>query len=906
MKVDDNYFQLIGKSLPEFTNVSLNTCEVFYKSNFLIFEGNFNDESIIKKVWRADMNNPGNYFEKIELVGFEHKAFPGLAIKNDEIYIFGGFDVSYTNEIIVAKLVDSNNTLVSIMTTNYFTYPQERIYSSLNAIDNRIVLFGGYSKGFFFNDMWIFYSKTKLWESIEVKGNLPSRRRNHASGTHGDALVIWGGEDKSGLKNDIFICNILRKSWKEITPISIGPSARKGACGVLNFPYFYIFGGKTYAGLNNEAWSYNFNTNLYSKLASSSTPFHNAKCQLLNGKIYILGAADNENIGLNKILYYIISENKWAASFLLGNRNYFAETISMMFPEYFIEYGGIYKNIVANKKIQIFKENDTEFNSKATGWDQKWSAFATGSAYVLSNLVYFSGGLESSLVSITKERSANKFNYISIKEITQDLNLKLYCAAGSFINSDDKCNYCPHSAFSEGIGNKKCSLCPPGTFNDNFGLSSKRQCYPCEEGRFNRKSGMKECLVCPEGKHCPAGSVEPLSSILSFSSLSIQPKSYQEPSSSQKLYDLFIIICSISLISLMVFILLIFKVRKNIAKIDLYYASHSNQVNHPLIYRKTKLGGFFTMIFIGAGIFILGLNTINYFTRNIEEMKVLQPLSVFENEVDNFKSTLNVSVSFSNYIDECAANGLCNEGVHVNYSNIEKGKIEIGCKKVNQACKITFLCTKCEIGSRSQITFKLSEAYSFSSAISVTISADSSIPEADSLMSKTIIPSNKEIFIGSTPTEFYYSLTPSVFYSQLSRYPSNATGYHVSEFSTPLPGSSYTIDNLVTESGIIAIINLEKSAFGFFTYRYEKSSAFIIFSAIIGSITGIYQVVGFLMGTLESFLESYERKTKKAENFYNLVQSRQNFQMINYNPDCFDESKNEANSDALIQEFKVF
>lgn len=66
-------------------------------------------------------------------------------------------------------------------------------------------------------------------------------------------------------------------------------------------------------------------------------------------------------------------------------------------------------------------------------------SFSLASAYALSNLYFFSGGLESPSVSITRERSNNKFNYISLYDITKDSNLQLYCAPGLYKNNKDKC-----------------------------------------------------------------------------------------------------------------------------------------------------------------------------------------------------------------------------------------------------------------------------------------------------------------------------------------------------------------------------------------------------------------------------------------------------------------------------------
>lgn len=869
---------------------------MFHDPYYYIFTGYSIQGEKVPYVFRADLKNPEKYFEGITLVNFAHKALPGLAIRKNKFYIFGGFSDSFTNEMVVAEASVLSKTLELVLTIKEFNYPEERVYFSLDTIDHRLILFGGYNKGTYFNDLWIYYSTTVKWESIEMKGSLPSRRRSHASGAHGDSFVIWGGEDKTGLKNDIFVNNILRNSWSEIKPSNIGPSPRKGACGVLKFPKFYIFGGNTYAGLSNEAWEYSFNTNLYTQLSPSPEIFYSGKCQLLFNKIYIVGGKNNENIGLSKILYYDISKNVWGKSYEKVRGTYYAESVSMIFPDYFVEYGGVYKDTEVNKQIRVYKDSGEVYGP----WEQKWSVFAGNSAYVLSKIILFSGGLESASISITKERSNNKFNYVSIEDIAKDMNLTLYCAPGSYLRNGN-CKFCPVSSYSGGFKSEKCKLCPPGTKSTNYGLSSLKQCYPCEEGSFNSQSGQDNCRKCSNNEYCPVGSVDPMPWRPYYLNSSIQPINYQEPSFNTDFYLYFIILFFVFLTVFMLLLFLVHKIAMNIYKIDLYITLHDNQIGKPLRLKKTKIGGAFTIIFFGAGLFILGINIINFTLRNVEESKSLQPLSVFENEVSNFKSDINITVSFGNYFSECGVNNVCQNGVEITVTNIVKGDQLTKCQKTTSACIIDFSCYNCEIGTTSMLIINLFQEYSFSTSISVTISSESSIPESQSSMSKTIFAPKNEVFIGRTSSNFFYSLTPSVFYSTVQQFPNEATGYHISEYTLPTYGSSYTVEGLNTESGFTTVINLEKSAFGFFTYRYEKQSAFLISSAILGSIAGVFQVIGFVMSTIEGIIAIYQKKALRKKYLNFLIENRLKLQMTNnVIEDCSSKRCNSCGEDSKM------
>lgn len=834
------------------------------------------------------MKNPGNYYEETKNISFCQNFMSGLAMKNDLLYIFGGFYTTFTNEIITAKINLIENTITSISTIKALNYPKERLHASLNAFDHRAILFGGYNKEDFFNDLWIYYSKTRIWEAVEMKGNLPSKRNSHAAGIDGYALVIWGGEGKTGLRSDIYIFNILKKAWKEINPIAQGPSPRKGACGILIFPKFYILGGMTYSELLKEVWEYEFNTNSYTQLASAPQNFYYANCQLYEGHIYILGATSNENVGLNKIYYYVIKSNVWKEDYSNRRRDYYSQSVSLLFPDYLLEFSGISGVEEVNTHITIYNKN----NSILFQSNQQESAFASSSTYILSNLIYFSGGLHRFNIPYSNERADAKFKYIPMESITKDAKIALYCAPGSYLSQDGKCKYCPMSSYAEGLGNKKCYLCPPGTISNNYGLASSRQCYPCSEGTFNENYGQKECRICPHGFYCPVGSVKPKSYKLSYSSISTQPKPYEEPSIGKIVYDSFIKYCSVSLSCVFFILLLVPVIRKKINLLDLYINSHDNKIDHPLVLKKTKIGGTFTLIFIGIGIFILGFNVINFLLRNVTENKSLQPLSTLENKIKDFESSIFIIATFEPYLDICAINNVCQDEIKVVSLNILKGKIEFSCKKIGDACVIDFLCENCEIDTTSQLVFKLNEVYSFSTTIKIAISSESSIPESKSIIYKTIVSDPNTVFIGSSPSQFFFTLTPSVFYSSIFKFPSQSTGYHISELSPPSSGSMHTIDDLVTETGLMAIIKLEKSAFGMFTFRDYKQSIFVISGVIIGSIAGVFQVIGFLMSSIESIINFFEAKIEKKDFFLKILDNRLKMQLTNqYIEDSKDSSE---------------
>ena len=94
-----------------------------------------------------------------------------------------------------------------------------------------------------------------------------------------------------------------------------------------------------------------------------------------------------------------------------------------------------------------------------------------------------------------------------------------------------------------------------------------------------------------------------------------------------------------------------------------------------------------------------------------------------------------------------------------------------------------------EIGAVVAIGFR--EKLSYVTGILVNVSSSSSIPSNLSSVLPSLYSMEGFMFIGSAPTQFYFTLTPSLFRSESSDWPSQQTGYHVSSQRVPAVGSQY-------------------------------------------------------------------------------------------------------------------
>ncbi len=148
--------------------------------------------------------------------------------------------------------------------------------------NNYIVLFGGGNYqlpwGQCFNDLWRFDPTNETWQPIEVTGPLPTPRFD-ASLTY-DALenrmILFGGSTGSGLFNDVWEYDLDSGSlgWNQLATSGTPPSPRSGVAAVID-PInnrLVTFGGCTSAGVVNETWALDLNDMAWQQLSPTGTP----------------------------------------------------------------------------------------------------------------------------------------------------------------------------------------------------------------------------------------------------------------------------------------------------------------------------------------------------------------------------------------------------------------------------------------------------------------------------------------------------------------------------------------------------------------------------------------------------------------------------------------------------------
>ena len=862
---------------------SMITCRYLAKST--VFEGYFyvffgwqlNEVIDSSQIYRISLKDKKSVWELVLDDPKLAKDSYSLVQINDSVYFFAGFYGLKESDKTVNKFykLDLDTLKIDILNDNVLV-PKARYAHSMHTVNGEFFIVDGKGVSEFFTEVWAYSPITGLWREINTKGQVPSARSGHAADSQGDSIAIWGGLDQVSSKNDLFIFNTQTNTWLSLEPVNdIRPSAAEGACLVLNIPFIYIYGGVVSSGISSELWRFEMGENTYTHL-SSDTAIAYCSCHIANNKFYVAFGSSYDESPIPVIREFDFSTKSWRTYHEHTNVDHdSAQAIQLFINGQLIRIGGEEWMLTPSNTVDISGPGE-DFNIVGTVEE---FIYNSGFAYFNTSIYIFGGGSVLGLNLRTSVPSA-LFMVIDMKDICNSSLCSVQCSKGTYLK-EEICELCPPGTYSSEVGNGNCSLCPAGTYNPSYGGTSERQCYPCSEGTFSIYKGSPFCRTCPTNMFCPIGTIQPLDKAVTTGESSIQPSLYQAPQYSSLIYFYQISALSFYII-LMMLLLSIQKFRNNIFKLDLYIDKHNRELNQKMILIKTQCGGIFSLLFLLVLLVFIGSTVISFEYGNIEESKNLVPVVVLQSEVAEFKSNLiEINLKFLTYGGTCIEKGKCTKYLKVILEYIY-GKISVSCEDLEErACLITIICEYCVITPGAIIDIQMTEKVSYSSGIEIDFKSSSSIPSELSSVFISIRPPTNLVFIGSDPSMFYFSLTPSLFTSSSSQWPRSETGYHVSIYQPPVYGSMYQTLEIPSVSYLKAIILIDLSNEALLTARYFKQETVYFISNLFGSVFGIMGAVGAVMKSVESYyLKILNKMQNNTKTFEDVNQKRKNIQRL--------------------------
>ena len=178
-----------------------------------------------------------------------------LAAFSDHLFMFGGFDGNYRNDVHVLDL--STHKWSKFATTGH--PPSPRYRTSMNLCGDQLVVFAGHDGTRHLNDVFALNPETQVWSRIYPSGLMPIPRDSHAVVTYGDSLVVFGGSSGSAM-NDLHELNMKSLTWVPLFPGGTAPTPRFCHSMILmGESKVVVFGGYDGVSRRNDLIQLNIN-----------------------------------------------------------------------------------------------------------------------------------------------------------------------------------------------------------------------------------------------------------------------------------------------------------------------------------------------------------------------------------------------------------------------------------------------------------------------------------------------------------------------------------------------------------------------------------------------------------------------------------------------------------------------
>ena len=379
--------------------------------------------------------------------------------------------------------------------------------------------------------------------------------------------------------------------------------------------------------------------------------------------------------------------------------------------------------------------------------------FGHSAVFYKDSIYVFGGGYGISSLKLSSSVS----NQLYKINTNNNDSIRLGCSPGTI---SPYCIPCPAGTY---FNNTECLPCPYGRYSTTIASTSIRFCLPCDAGYYSDVAGVTHCKECSPYAYCPIGSSTSEWSLEKESYYRIQPQAFSSEIDyiSVLVSKLWYVTFAIYLISIAL-LLPSKSLWAKIEKLDIFVNQHSQALNKPVFYRKTKIGGLFTLFSILGVSVIIITAFLNFQLNNITEIKSLVPLIIIDTPISAAKLTL--QVIFFNYGGVCNDTDLnCYSDNSIFDSGINNNKRTVNCQLQNSNCIINIAYNDISIESASKINIQMKELTSSASGISVLINCSSSIPsELSSIYIPIYTDSESEMFIGKNPTIMQFNFISSV------------------------------------------------------------------------------------------------------------------------------------------------
>ncbi|OMJ66392.1 hypothetical protein SteCoe_36769 [Stentor coeruleus] len=765
-----------------------------------------------------------------------------LGINSSLYIVYGRDEFTIFNSILEIDL-DHEPLETKFLTYNWDS-PIKRINHCSFRVNTFMYIFGGMSEvGVYLNDMWKYDLVNNFWSSVSMKGTVPSPRASFSCvQPNGETMILFGGKDSTNVYGDIYAYRADESSWMLFESSTIGPEPRYDMCMTHYSFKVYIIGGQDSQNAFGDVWYYDYIKSKFISIAKNteiSIIKHKCWASKENDAVIInvVGGSSFEDYPNFNWYQVKIVQDTYEASIKLNSKYLGNSDIALAVAEehFYVIFGSSWDKIISS---YITKVNLISGEVTVLSFPEDTGLYGHSVCHWKDTFFIFGGGISRSAFKIQNSANNNLLKIENSESLTE-----IECGLGTILPN---CTPCQSGKYYQ---DNSCISCPKGKFSESIASIGEEHCIPCPAGKFSDKEGSSYCLDCSYQKFCPLGSIKQKLPFLSLQKSEIHPENYKRKTNyvtSNILQIMMIALLGCAIITIIV--LLISKIWDKIKSMDLFVKKHKTELGIPIVYKKTSLGGLFTVFFIILSIASLASSILTYSTDNITEIKSLMPSITLDQEIKS--SYFYVETIFYTYGGACTVNSTCHPSIKFDSQDLSFTKKIQTCTKIEEdTCKIVLVFYDFNIeSSLSYITLQLEEKNSYAGYFTINITSPSSIPESFSSVFIPVEPPSYEyVFKGINPTLVYFKLIPSLFTSQSSRWKESDTGYHLQIDKDATIGSISTQKMINMQLYLYVQIILSKSESGLNTQRIINNSLFVFISGLLGSIFG-------LMGSISSFM----------------------------------------------------
>ncbi|CAD8053578.1 unnamed protein product [Paramecium primaurelia] len=138
--------------------------------------------------------------------------------------------------------------------------PTARACHSLNIVQKKLYLFGGYDGQECFNEIEIYDIQENRWIQPIVSGTIPTARNAHTMTRYKENLYLFGGHSGAQHLQDLHVFNTYKLEWTQVITKGTLPKGLRGHTANLIQNNIYVFGGYDGSGRSNDLFIFNFQT----------------------------------------------------------------------------------------------------------------------------------------------------------------------------------------------------------------------------------------------------------------------------------------------------------------------------------------------------------------------------------------------------------------------------------------------------------------------------------------------------------------------------------------------------------------------------------------------------------------------------------------------------------------------